>query len=138
MAVYRFGQSLKAFELDEAMAQRNSITRKILDAVRPYDVVLTPGLSRDIAKLGELKQNAPDVDMPGWWQQIVQNYTIFTPLANTTGQPALMLPLWQAKSGLPLAMQLMGRQGDEEALYSLGGQLEQALPWAGRRAAHYA
>lgn len=49
-----------------------------------------------------------------------------------------MLPLWQRKAGLPLAMQRVGRLGDEETRYSLGGQLEQALPWAGRRAALYA
>jgi amidase len=49
-----------------------------------------------------------------------------------------MLPLWQAKSGLPLAMQLVGRMADEETLYSLAGQLEQALPWSVRKPAHYA
>jgi amidase len=49
-----------------------------------------------------------------------------------------MLPLWQAKSGLPLAMQFVGRLADEETLYSLAGQLEQAQPWAARRPAHYA
>jgi hypothetical protein len=40
-------------------------------------------------------------------------------LFNTTGQPALMLPLWQAKSGMPLGMQFAGRRGDEETLFSL-------------------
>jgi amidase len=44
-----------------------------------------------------------------------------------------MLPLWQSKKGLLLAMQFVGRLGDEETLYSLAGQLEQALPWSGRR-----
>jgi amidase len=76
--------------------------------------------------------------MLGWWQHIIQNYSVFTPLFNTTGQPAIMLPLWQAKSGLPLAMQFVGRLADEETLYSLAGQLEQAQPWAARRPAHYA
>jgi amidase len=35
-------------------------------------------------------------------------------------------------------MQLVGRMGDEETLYSLAGQLEAALPWAGRRPPNYA
>jgi amidase len=35
-------------------------------------------------------------------------------------------------------MQFVGRAGDEETLYSLAGQLEQALPWSGRRPEHYA
>jgi amidase len=138
LAVYKYGQSLKAFELEAAMAQQNAIARRVASQIRDYDVLLTPALARDVAKIGELDQNAPGVDMAGWWQQIIQDYSPFTPLFNTTGQPAVMLPLWQAKSGLPLAMQFVGRPGDEETLYSLAGQLEQALPWADRRPPLYA
>ena len=138
LEVYRYAQSLKALEMEKAMAQQNAVSRAVGQVMRKYDVLLTPGLSRDVARLGELDQNAKGMDMPGWWQHIIQNYSTFTALFNTTGQPAVMLPLWQAKSGLPLAMQFVGRLGDEETLYSLAGQLEQALPWSGRRPPHYA
>ena len=37
-----------------------------------------------------------------------------------------------------VAMQFVGRMGDEETLYSLAAQLEQALPWSGRRPPNYA
>jgi amidase len=136
--IYRFGHSVKAVELEKAMAQQNQISRIVGAVMRRYDVLLTPGLVRDVARLGEFDQNAKGVDMRAWWQLIFQNFSAFTPLFNTTGQPALMLPLWQAKSGLPLAMQFVGRSSDEETLYSLAGQLEQALPWSGRRPSHYA
>ncbi|MBI4694529.1 MAG: amidase [Gammaproteobacteria bacterium] len=138
LEVYRFGQALKATELENAMVQQNAVSRAVGQVMRKYDVLLTPGLARDVAKLGELDQNAKGVDMRAWWDQILQDYAAFTPLFNTTGQPAIMLPLWQAKSGLPLAMQFVGRMGDEETLYSLAGQLEQALPWSGRKPPHYA
>ena len=138
MEVYRFAKTLRATQMEEAMSIQNVISRNIGQVMRNYDVLLTPGLGRDIAILGELDQNAKGLDMHGWWMHIIQNYSSFTPLFNTTGQPAVMLPLWQAKSGLPLAMQFAGRLGDEETLYSLAGQLEQALPWSERRAAHYA
>ena len=46
----------------------------------------------------------------------IQNYSAFTALFNTTGQPAVMLPLWQAKSGLPLAMQFVGRLGERHGI----------------------
>ena len=136
--VYRYAQSLKAIQMEEAMAWQNLASRAVGTVMRDYDVLLTPGLARDVAKLGELDQNAAGVDVHRWWQQIIQEYSAFTALFNTTGQPALMLPLWQSKAGLPLAMQFVGRLGDEETLYSLGGQLELALPWVGRRAARYA
>jgi len=138
LEVYRFGQSLKAVEMEQAMAEQNQISRVVGRVMRDYDVLLTPALARDVARLGELDQNADGVDMRAWWQQILMNYSAFTPLFNTTGQPAVMLPLWQARSGLPLAMQFVGRLGDEETLYSLAGQLEQAQPWCGRRPRHYA
>lgn len=138
LEVYRYAQGLKAMQMEEAMAWQNAVSRHVGAVMRNYDVLLTPGLTRDIAKLGELDQNAKGLDMMGWWNHIIQNYSAFTALFNTTGQPALMLPLWQAKSGLPLAMQFVGRLADEETLYSLAGQLEQAQPWAARRPAHYA
>ena len=138
LEVYRFAQALKALEMEKAMIQQNAICRHVGGVMRKYDVLLTPGLARDVAKLGELDQNAKGLDIMGWWQQIIANYSAFTPLFNTTGQPAVMLPLWQAKSGLPLAMQFVGRMGDEETLYSLAGQLEQALPWSTRKPVNYA
>jgi amidase len=136
--VYRYAKTLKAMEMEWAMGVQNAVSRTVGAVMRDYDVLLTPGLGRDVAKLGELDQNAKGFDTMGWWRHMMYDYTPFTPLFNTTGQPAVMVPLWQSKAGLPLAMQFVGRLGDEETLYSLAGQLEQALPWADRRPPHYA
>jgi amidase len=138
LEVYKYAKSVTGIEMEQAMAWQNAACRAVGGVMRQYDVLLTPGLGRDVAKLGELNQNAKGVGMREWWNQIIQDYSSFTALFNTTGQPAVMLPLWQARSGLPLAMQFVGRLGDEETLYSLAGQLEQALPWAQRRPANYA
>jgi Asp-tRNA(Asn)/Glu-tRNA(Gln) amidotransferase A subunit family amidase len=51
---------------------------------------------------------------------------------NITGQPALMLPLGRSARGLPLAVQLAARYGDEATLLRLGAQLEAARPWRDR------
>ena len=118
---------LAAVSGDEAFiaaTQRDDLYREV---AQQLDV------TREVAKLGDLDQNANGVDLLAWWAQIISSYSAFTALFNTTGQPAIMLPLWQAKSGLPLAMHFAGRLGDEETLYSLAGQLEQALPWVNRR-----
>jgi amidase len=52
---------------------------------------------------------------------------------NLTGQPAISIPAGFGSDGLPLSVQLVGRPGAEDVLYSLAAQLEQAAPWADRR-----
>lgn len=138
LEVYRYAHKLKAIEMEWAMGVQNQVSRSVGAVMRNYDVLLTPGLGREVARLGELNQNAKGVGMMDWWKQLMYDYTQFTPLFNTTGQPAVMLPLWQSKAGLPIAMQFVGRLADEETLYSLAGQLEQAQPWAARRPPLYA
>ena len=43
------------------------------------------------------------------------------------------VPLAEA-DGLPIGVQFVGRFADEGTLFQLAGQLEQAAPWAGRKA----
>lgn len=49
---------------------------------------------------------------------------------NVIGQPAASVPAGFDPNGLPLAIQLCGRPGDEATLLSVAAQLEQARPWA--------
>ena len=52
---------------------------------------------------------------------------------NFTGQPAAAVPAGLSSGGLPLAVQIVGRQGDEGTVLSLAAQLEKERPWAERR-----
>jgi amidase len=49
---------------------------------------------------------------------------------NAIGQPAASVPAGVDYAGLPLAVQLCGRPGDEATLLQLAAQLENARPWA--------
>ena len=60
-------------------------------------------------------------------------FTPFTAPFNLTGQPAITMPAGIGSDGLPLSVQLVGRPGAEDMLYSLAGQIEAARPWAERR-----
>jgi len=61
--------------------------------------------------------------------------TPFTAPWNVTGQPALSIPSGLSDDGLPVAVQLVGRPGEEEVLLQLAAQLEQRLDWTARRPA---
>lgn len=52
---------------------------------------------------------------------------------NHLGNPAMSVPAGFAADGLPLAVQVIGRPGDEATLLSLAAQLESERPWADKR-----
>jgi amidase len=52
---------------------------------------------------------------------------------NHLGNPAMSVPTGFADDGLPLAVQIIGRPGEESTLLSLAAQLEAERPWADAR-----
>ena len=52
---------------------------------------------------------------------------------NHLGNPAMSVPAGFAADGMPLAVQIVGRPGDEATLLSLAAQLEAERPWAEER-----
>ncbi|MGH2973951.1 MAG: amidase [Solirubrobacterales bacterium] len=52
---------------------------------------------------------------------------------NHLGNPAMSIPSGFAEDGMPLAVQIIGRPGEESTLLSLAAQLEAERPWAAAR-----
>jgi amidase len=52
---------------------------------------------------------------------------------NHLGNPAMSVPFGFAADGMPLAIQVIGRRGDEATLLSLAAQIEAERPWADQR-----
>lgn len=52
---------------------------------------------------------------------------------NHLGNPAMSVPMGFAADGMPLAVQIIGRPGEEATLLSLAGQIEAERPWADAR-----
>jgi amidase len=70
-------------------------------------------------------------------EEIIQNtmkgQMPFTIIPNITGQPAMSVPLYWSKDGLPCGVQFIGRYGDDSKLLRLAGQLEKVQPWSGKK-----
>ena len=132
LACYEEGKRVTALELLYAQAHGNMLSRSVGAFFENVDVLVTPTIARPPVPLGELNQNQKGMSAMEWTRQVFA-YCPFTPLFNTTGQPAISLPLYWTPAGLPIGVQIVGRFADEATLIRLGAQLEQARPWAKRK-----
>jgi amidase/aspartyl-tRNA(Asn)/glutamyl-tRNA(Gln) amidotransferase subunit A len=125
-AVYEAGLSLSAGEYLRAEQAMYQHCRRVLGWFADYDLLLCPTLPETALPLGVLAGAGPAV-----WDRL-ESYIAFTFWGNMTGQPGISLPLALAGDGLPIGVQLVGRQLADRTVLSVAAQLEQALPWAER------
>lgn len=124
------GAKISAPDYVRATQTAHRLGRQMAAFHADWDVLLTPGLASPAAKLGWIDMMMDDFDE--YWRRVF-HFSPFTVWFNLTGQPGLMLPLGLSESRLPLAVQLVGRYGDESTVIRLGAQLEAARPWFGRK-----
>ncbi|WP_141617396.1 amidase [Myxococcus sp. AB036A] len=129
-ALYQYGldQGLSAYLRASAELQRHS--RAALHHFDDVDVWLMPTLNELAPPLGTFSSPPGEPLAP---LLRAGAFASLCPMANTTGLPAMSLPLHWSPDGLPVGVQFMGRFGDEATLFRLAAQLEAARPWAQRR-----
>jgi amidase len=108
-------------------AERGTVER-IGAIFEDHDVLLTPVMSEPAVPAGIMEGRGAVATY--FWETA---WVPFTILWNITGQPAASVPAGHTADGLPLAVQLVGRQHDERTLLSLAAELEAERPWTGRR-----
>jgi amidase len=113
---------------ERLLAKRPATIARITRLWNDHDVLLTPGLATTAiqAEGGYGKSALIALEKAG-------RFMPWFPVFNVTGQPAISIPAGFGKDGLPLSVQLVGRHGEEETLYSLAGQIEAARPWGAER-----
>jgi len=134
LACYEDGKRITALDLLNSLSFGNTLSRSVGAFFETVDALVTPTMARPAAPLGEFNQNKKGMSAMEWTRQVF-TYCPFTPLFNSTGQPAISLPLHMTPAGLPVGVQIAGRFGDETTLIRLASQLEQARPWAKRKPA---
>ncbi|MFZ2511381.1 MAG: amidase, partial [Gordonia sp. (in: high G+C Gram-positive bacteria)] len=101
-------------------------TGKFRAAFAEYDVILSPTLAHTTPEIGYLD---PAGDFDEVLERLIR-YVAFTPANNSSGTPAISLPLGQSASGLPIGMHFSADLGDERTLLELASELEEARPFA--------
>jgi amidase len=90
------------------------------------DLILSPTLAHPAIKLGEMGMDLPGKDV----FERMQEWAIFTPVANASGGPAITLPLGHDDvNNLPIGMLFWARHGQDKLLLQLAYELEAAAPW---------
>ncbi len=125
-SMYQAGKTILASDYLQAKGLINAVAREMGRFHQTYDVWLTPTLSRPPEKNGVF--DFDNIDLTKSFDPQI-DYVAFTPVQNATGAPAMNIPLYWNKQGLPVGTQFVAPFGDELTLLRLAAQLEKANPW---------
>ncbi len=129
-AAAEYGRQVTASDYAKAIRVLHQVGRVVGRFFSRYDVLLTPTMCRPPHKLGVLAQSGND---PHAYLEAILGTIAFTSPFNTTGSPAMSVPLHWSRDGLPVGVQFAAGFGAEATLFRLAAQLEKARPWAERR-----
>ncbi|HZW21396.1 amidase [Noviherbaspirillum sp.] len=151
LAMADAGRSVSASELLQIQGRWQTYVTALARFHAQYDLWLSPVLSEPALPIGHMKTPqylhlANDivsrVGLAGalrktatFQTNILKNlaWTPFTQLANITGRPAVSVPLYWNRQGLPLGVQFLAPLDGEALLLQLAAELEQARPWFDKR-----
>jgi amidase len=117
-------QALSAAEVVEAQGVLARYASSYLAALKGFDVALTPTTSGPPVPVGYYFSQGVEGEA-----DLMLAWSCYTPWTNLTGQPAVSLPSHLDGDGLPLGVQLVGRQRHDADLLALAAQLERAALW---------
>ncbi len=131
------GRAVSGVRYNLALGALMTAARRGIAESARFDAVLTPTVAQLPRPVGYFTAGGdPSEDF-----ERQKRFTPWTAIYNTTGQPAISLPLFSAPDPdagpdapeLPIGVMLVGRPAGEAPLLALAAQLEQAQPWAHRR-----
>lgn len=126
-AMVNRGDDLSAAEYAEALSSSARVRRQLhawwSDG---WDLLLTPTMAIEPLPIGLMQGDVQVANAS------MARCAVFTSPFNTSGQPAISLPMHWTAAGLPIGVQLAAAYGREDVLIRVASQLEAAAPWAGR------
>lgn len=121
--------SYSAQELYQGIFQRTALFRAVQAWFEDADIVAMPTLSRTALPIDQDFFGPITIDNESVPNLRAAWYPYTMPF-NLTGNPAVSLPVGLAQDGLPVAIQLIARPGEDARLLQVAAALERARPWA--------
>jgi aspartyl-tRNA(Asn)/glutamyl-tRNA(Gln) amidotransferase subunit A len=118
-----------AAELYAAIFERTKLYRRVQAWFEHADIVAMPTLSRSAVPIDQDFFGPIEIDNQSV-ENIRASWYPYTMPFNLTGNPAISLPCGFDAAGMPLAIQLVARPGEDAALLRVAAAFEQARPWA--------
>jgi len=123
----RLGGLIPESFIERSFAGEAQLTARINGVLEDNDFLITPAVAALPPAIGALQGRGAL-----WTLNAVAGWVPYNGVWNLTGQPAVSVPAGFSAEGLPLAVQIVSRPGQEGPLLALAAQLERERPWADR------
>ncbi len=146
---YAAAEVFSASDYAWAVHTADKVSRQAAEFFKRHDVLLTPTMGLPAPPLGFFKLTTMQETIldilrflpNGPWLRSaakaagkkIFSMVPYTPLANFVGLPAMSVPLYWDKEGMPVGIQFTGCLGDDVRLLQLAKQLEDAQSWTDKR-----
>jgi amidase len=124
----RLGRSIPEAVFARARAAERADAARVNAIFDSHDVLMTPVMGDTALPVRRWEGRGAIATVLG----MSRFYPYCVPW-NHLGNPSMSVPAGFAADGMPLAVQIVGRPGDEGTLLSLAAQLEAERPWADPR-----
>ncbi|MGO9487608.1 MAG: amidase [Solirubrobacteraceae bacterium] len=131
-AIARLGGLVGQRLLERSLSSEQQISARLNRVLEEFDFLITPAVARLAPPIGALRGRGAL-----WTLNAVAGWVPYNGVWNLTGQPAVSVPAGLSDDGLPLAVQIVSRPGQEGPLLALAAQLEDARPWTQQRPAGF-
>jgi amidase len=124
------GRGYSGVDHSNQVETMRQICRDILGRMAAYDAWLMPTVPMLPRTHGYYDMS---LDVETYDDTLMGPDCCFTSPFNASGSPAISVPMSMSDDGLPIGVQLVGRDCDELTLLRLAAQIEDARPWINRK-----